>query len=150
VLPIAEVDTAMNETLPTKLRERVDSLCSTGTQHIRTHRFDAAVLSYTSAFDMLPPPKEQWGLTRPILAGIVDACFLKGDYTSAQEAIDAIRECSSLPPAPHFHLRQGQILFEQGNFEDAGEELATAFENGGDSVFDNEHPKYLEFVRKIV
>ncbi|MFT5525268.1 MAG: tetratricopeptide (TPR) repeat protein [Pirellulaceae bacterium] len=150
MLPIAEVDTAMNETLPTILRERVDRLCSTGTQYIRSHRFDAAVLSYTSAFDMLPSPKEQWCSTRPILAGIVDACFLKGDYTSAQEAIDAIRDCSSLPPAPHFHLRQGQIYFELGQFEDAGEELATAFEDAGDSIFENEHPKYLEFVRKIV
>ncbi len=137
----------MSNKLPKVIDERIEKLCAEGHQHVGSRRFDAAVLSFKAAFDLLPPPKERWKYTPDILSSITDACFLKGDFDNAHDAIDAAMQCPDAKYDPQVHLRCGKVLYELGRVVEAGSELALAFQAGGKSLFSDEDPKYLKLVR---
>jgi tetratricopeptide (TPR) repeat protein len=139
----------MTNELPSVIDRQVAKLCAEGRVHVVARRFDAAVLSYKAAFDLLPKPKERWRSTSEILASITDACFLKGDFQKARDPLDAVRECSHAALDPAFHLRLGKVLYEMGDIEQAGEELIQAYEQGGEPLFASEDPKYLRLVLDI-
>jgi hypothetical protein len=48
---------------------------------------------------------------------------------------------------PFLHLRFGQILFESGDHDLAADELIRAYMGAGDEIFENEDPKYLNFLK---
>jgi tetratricopeptide (TPR) repeat protein len=51
---------------------------------------------------------------------------------------------------PFLHLRRGQVLFELGRREEAANELTRAYGLEGEQIFEEEHPKYLNFLQRAL
>lgn len=136
----------MTTPLPDSIAGRVERLCAEGEEFVAQARYDAAVLRFTTAFRLLPRPQYRWTNTPRILASIVDAAFCKHDYFSAMEAALGALECPDVNDNPALRMKLGQILYEQGELLAARQEFAFALERGGPEVFDDEDPKYWEFM----
>ena len=132
--------------LPTSIACRITHLCEQGDEHLQRRRFDAAVLQYKGAFDLLPSPKQQWQETIVILNGIVDACLQKGDFAGAEDALEAALECPFADRDAGVQLRFGKLLFETGRRDEARQMLLQAFCQGGRKVFAPHDPKYWEWL----
>ncbi len=79
----------MSENLPASVEREVDQLCSEALVLVESKRYDAALLRYKAALDLLPPPKTQWCGGLRILQAMVDTCFLKGDFSNAEQVLYA-------------------------------------------------------------
>lgn len=132
--------------LPESIAGRVERLCAEGEEFVAQSRYDAAVLRFTTAFRLLPRPQQRWTNTPRILASIVDASFEKTDYISAMEAALGALECPDVNDNPALRLKLGQIYFEQGELAAARQEFDFALQRGGPEVFDDEDPKYWQFL----
>jgi hypothetical protein len=139
----------MATSLPDTVANRVERLCSEGDAFAADARYAAATLRFTTAFRLLPRPQERWTVTPKIFASVVDACLAKGDLISARHAALAALDCPDVRDNAALHLRLGEIYFEEGNLELAREELALAFKQGGQEVFEDEDPKYWEFLSEV-
>ncbi len=47
----------------------------------------------------------------------------------------------------HLHFRLGKCYFELGEQDRAADELCRAYMGGGKQIFDNENPRYFEFLK---
>ncbi len=138
----------MTTALPQTVAGRVEQLCSEGDAFVSSARYDAAVLRYTTAFRLMPRPQERWSTTPRVFASIIDACFAKRDFSTAWEAAMAALACPGVDTNPALRLKLGEILYEQGEFFAAREQLRFALEHGGREVFDDEDPKYWLFLAR--
>lgn len=136
----------MTTALPDSITQRIERLCSEGEAFAADDRMNAAVLRYTTALRLLPRPQDRWQVTPRVLASIIELCFDKGDYLSAREAALAALECPTVAHNPALHLKLGAIYFEEGNLTAAREQFAQALAGGGQEVFDDEDPKYWDFM----
>ncbi len=110
-------------------------------------RYEAAVAEYNEAWELVPEPKNTWEASTWILAAIADACFLMGKHESARRALEYAMGCPNGLGNPFLHLRLGQVLFEEGEKDAAADELMRAYMGGGAEVFDEDDPKYFEFLK---
>jgi tetratricopeptide (TPR) repeat protein len=139
---------AMTTELPVSIAGRIERLCAEGEAFVAEARYDAATLRFTTAFRMLPRPQERWRITPRLFASMVDSCFEKGDLESARQAVLAALECPDALDNPALRMKLGVIYFEAGEFEAAREEFASALAKGGKGVFEDEDPKYWDFVSR--
>ena len=72
------------------------------------------------------------------------------NYEEAREAFRDVMYCPGAIGNPFIHLRLGQVQFELGNLNRAGDELARAYMGKGEEIFEDEDPKYLAFVKTIL
>ena len=127
--------------------EMVKRYSSEGDELAEAERYREAIETYNRAWRLLPEPKSEWNAATWLLAAIADAAFLGGYYGSAREALDYVVYCPDALGNPFLHLRRGQVLFEQDEMDGAADELMRAFMGGGADLFENESPKYLDFLR---
>jgi len=106
-----------------------------------------------SAFQVLMPLLEQadaegWDEHLSALFSRLGDIYAQGeDYETALNAYsDAVRSPKGLGDE-HIHLRLGKTQFELGNRERAADELCRAYMGGGKELFDDEPPKYFEFLK---
>ena len=105
---------------------------------------------YFQALDLLPKPIEQWEAATWLSGRAADALFKDRKYT---EALTEIRRTMRMPGAienPFIRLRYGQLLFETGDFERAKQELLVAYATEGSAIFEDDNPKYLEFIEDVI
>ncbi len=110
---------------------------------------DAARI-YLEALEMLPKPIEQWEAATWLSGRAADALFLDRQYAAA---LDELRRTLRLPDAvsnPFIWLRHGQSLYEQGNMAESQQSLLKAYMLGGEDVFEDEHPKYLNAIKNLI
>jgi hypothetical protein len=127
--------------------ERVKRFAVAGDELVAAGEFRAAIREYNEAWGLLPEPKSDWNAATWILAAIADAAFLGGFIRTAREALDFVMVCPDAVGNPFLHLRRGEVLFEQQDFGAAADELMRAYMGGGLEIFEQEHDKYLEFLR---
>lgn len=114
-------------------------------------KFSDAIEKYQCALDIVPSPIDSHGIATEILSAIGDAYFQAGDYPSALAPFQNAVFCPNGLGNAFIHLRLGQVRFELGQFEEAADELTRAYMADGKTVFEDEDPKYLEFLKtKIV
>jgi tetratricopeptide (TPR) repeat protein len=132
--------------LPNELRETIDKLCQKGDQFAQIDQLDDALDQYEAAWELLPDPKDQWPAATWILMAAGDIYFEKRDFVAASETL---QEALCYPDGEHkfIQLRLGQSLLEIGDLNAAANMLESAFQNGGEEIFDGEDPKYLNFVK---
>lgn len=107
----------------------------------------AALRRFREAWSMLPEPREEQELTIHILAAIADCHFLLREWDDCREAIQHALRCGADPGDPFLRLRLGQSLFELGDESEAANWLAPAYLSEGSELFEQDDPKYLEFIR---
>jgi hypothetical protein len=128
------------------LQDEIDRLCAQGDAHADASRFPDALGLYWDAWDLLPEPKIDCAAATWILAAIGDANFLGRDYEAGRDNLSTVMHCPGGIGIPFLHMRLGQCQFELGDHANAADELTRAYMGGGEDLFDDEDPKYLDFV----
>jgi tetratricopeptide (TPR) repeat protein len=127
----------------------ISTLCEQGDSLALDEDYRDALVEYGKAWALLPEPKYQWEAASWVLAAIGDTLFLLGQYEKAGEVFReaVIRECPGARENPFVRFRRGQCAFETGDRQMASEELAAAFMLAGDEIFEDEDPKYFEYLK---
>jgi len=129
------------------IHQRIQTLCAAGDRLAEAQKYDEAIGRYNEAWKLIPEPATHWNASTWILAAIADASFLGGYYTSAKDALEFAMYCPDAIGNPFLHLRLGQCCFEAGELDRAGDELARAYMAAGRDIFDNDDPKYFDFLK---
>jgi tetratricopeptide (TPR) repeat protein len=137
--------------LPDSLHEEVVALSKEGDDLAEDRRFDAALAKYHAAFRLLPEPKEAWLAATWLLTAIGDSHYLSGHAEEAAAAFSRATHCPDAIGNPFLHLRLGQCRLALGDEAKAADELTRAYALGGVEVFEDEDPRFLEFLNtKII
>ncbi len=128
------------------LQSEIDRLCAEGDAHADLDRFPDALALYWQAWDLLPEPKIDYDAATWILAAVGDANFLGRDYEAGIDNLSTVMHCPGGIGIPFLHMRLGQCQFELGDHARAIDELTRAYMGGGADLFDDEDPKYLDYL----
>jgi tetratricopeptide (TPR) repeat protein len=140
---IEEVDDA--------LYSRITELCEEGDEAQAEGEYKAAIVKYDEAWNLLPDPKEKWEASTWILSAIADACFLAGHKEAALETLRYAMTCPGAIGNPFLHMRLGQSLLDtDGDEAQVVDELLRAYMGAGEEIFEDEDPRYLDFLRSRV
>jgi tetratricopeptide (TPR) repeat protein len=132
--------------LPDPIHEEITRLCAAGDGHAEQQAYPAALASYWAAWDLLPEPKTDWEAATWILVAIGDANFLGGDFIAGRDNLSNAMRCPEAIGNPFIHLRLGQCQFEVGDHERAADELMRAYMGAGREIFEQDDPKYFQFL----
>ncbi len=129
------------------LYAEIQGLCRLGDEQAEAGNYPAALKEYWRAFDLVPEPKTSWEATTWILVAIGDANFLGKDYQAGIDNLSSAMHCPGAIGNPFIHLRLGQCQFEAGNTTRAADELMRAYALEGEDIFEEDDPKYLQFLK---
>ena len=132
--------------LETIIDERIKVLCKEGDAFVEESDFKSGLVKYWESYDLLPEPKIQWEAATWILTSIGDANYLSGDYQAGRDNFAAAMHCPDAIGNPFIHMRLGQCCFELGELEKAADELTRAYMGAGETIFEEDDPKYLEYL----
>lgn len=125
---------------------KVRQLGLIGDDHLENDRFEKALETYQAAWDLLPDPAEECTAAPSILTSMGNAKFHLGNFQEAITDLSRALELADQSDAPFLLLRLGQCFYECGDHEQAAEELSIACIAAGTILFENDDPKYLEFL----
>ncbi|MEX2214115.1 MAG: hypothetical protein WD768_08310 [Phycisphaeraceae bacterium] len=141
----------MARSLKRAIQLQLDQLVAEAERLVAREEFVAAWAKYGEAMDLLPNPKEQWEAATWLLVAMGDVRIVaKQDYGKALKAFEAAVQCPAGLGNAFIHLRLGQCYFELGDRTRASDELTRAFMAGGREVFEDQDPKYIEFLGTIL
>ncbi len=127
--------------------ERIKALCAEGDTLAEREEYVAAIAKYKAAFVLIPEPWYIYEASDWVLAAIGDALFFMKRYEQAQQVFnDAVTHCAEARTNPFFCMRLGQVYLELGNEQQAENWLAGAVMLKGKKMFDDEDPKYWQFI----
>ena len=129
---------------------QITLLCQAADNHLGAGEVAVAIERYEEAFALLPVPREQWEAATSILAALADAEFERQGFEAVRRLATRAMDCPGGLGNPFLHLRLGQAAFELGDSDRAKDELARAFMDGGDTVFEADDPKYRRFIRELL
>src|SRR5262245_27272614 len=102
----------MRMELSEELHARMNAACSYGDFLAEQGKYLAALEQYEAAWELLPPPAEQWSAATWILAAKGDALFRLRDFDGARRQFEGALSCPDGVGNPFVHLRLGQSLHE--------------------------------------
>lgn len=129
-----------------ELHERIVALSSEGDELAAQSCFEEAIARYNEAWALIPEPRTDWNASTWVLAALGDAFFLGGHIPAARRPLEYAMRCPAGIGNPFLHLRLGQVLFEEGEFDRAADELIRAYMGAGEEIFSAEDPKYRAFL----
>jgi tetratricopeptide (TPR) repeat protein len=137
----------MPHSLETHLHSQIKDLCARGDALVEQRKFEDAFASYRDALDLVPEPAEEWEATTWILTAIGDLYFLARKFEKALRAFEDAVRCPGGLGNPFIHLRLGQCAYEAGDYDRSASELTRAHVGAGLEIFEDQDPKYLQFLR---
>ena len=135
------------EQLTDEVYAKIQHLCARGDQHASTRDFADALKFYWLAWDLVPQPKTNWDAATWILGAIGDVNFQGHDYEAGRDNLTNAMTCPGGLGNPFLHLRLGQCQFELGELDRAADELMRAYMGAGADIFQDQDPKYVEFLK---
>ncbi len=129
------------------VHNQITSLCESGDSLAENEKYAEAINLYWKAWDLLPESQHNYDASTWILVAIGDANFLNNDFEAGRDNLSNAMRCPDAIGNPFIHMRLGQCQFELGNFQRAGDELARAFLLEGNEIFENDDPKYLNWIK---
>lgn len=139
-----------NSQLRDSIYEEICKLSKMGNELLEKHEYLDAIELYHQAFDLIPEPFESHKASTWLLTAVGDTYFLIKEYSDALHALEEAMYCPEAIGNPFIHLRLGQTLFELGESDKAREELARAYLGGGKEIFEDEDPKYYEYLKTFM
>jgi tetratricopeptide (TPR) repeat protein len=133
-----------------KTRDRIDDYCRAGDKAADSRKFEAAIAFYSKARDLLPAPKQQWEAETWIACAIGDAWFMQNEF---EAALVFFLDACIAPRGDEntfVQLRTGQCLFKTNDLKKAQAHLFSAYEMGGEEVFDDEDPEYFSAIAALI
>lgn len=140
--------TAMD--LPQEIHKRVEEISSKGESLAERGAYREAIEQYIEALNLLPEPVTNWEACTWLLVAIGDTNFQASNYEQAKNALSDSMHCPGAVGNSFIHLRLGQVQFELGDKERAADELARAYMGAGSEIFEEDDPKYFEFVKSVL
>jgi len=128
----------------------IQEILSRADKHTDNGEYMQSLALLRDAVSLIPEPFQDHPMSAEVIAAIGDNYFLMGELEKAQEAYSDVMACGDSPANPYVRLRRGQIAFELGDIKKAETELACAYMNGGEEIFQDEDPKYLAFIKPIL
>ena len=125
-------------------------LSKLGDFHAEQKDFEKAIEMYQQAFDLVPDPFEAYKASTWLLTVIGESYLFMSDYENARHTLQDAMYCPEAIGNPYIHLRLGQAQFELGNFERSQDEFARAYIMGGKEIFEQENPKYYEYLKTFL
>lgn len=126
--------------------ERIKTLCAEGDHAWQNDDSVGSLKLYWEAWDLLPEPAEEWEAATWILGAIGDVNYQIGDFQAGRDNLSVAMRCPGGLGNPFLHLRLGQCRFELKEFERAADDLARAYMGAGDEIFQEEDPKYFQWL----
>ena len=136
--------------LPDALYDEIRALCADGDLLAKEEKYAGAIQFYERAWNLLPEPRADWDTATWILAAIGDVKFFAGDFDGCRQVLQEAMHCPGAIGDPFLHLRLGQSELEVGNRERAADELARAYMGAGKDIFDQDDPRYFQFVKTVL
>jgi hypothetical protein len=133
--------------LSDSVHAEIKRLCAVGDEHAGRRAYPDALASYWAAWDLLPEPKTEWEAATWVLVAIGDANYLGGDFVAGRDNLSNAMRCPGAIGNPFIHFRLGQCQFEVGNHDRAADELMRAYMGVGREIFDQDDPKYFQFLQ---
>jgi len=127
--------------------EEAERLFDAGNDLVDAGRDAEALVRFQAAWSALPEPREEQDPSVPILGAIADCHFHLGRWADCRQAVQQAFRCGGGLENPFLRLRLGQGLYELGEEREAANWLAPAYLSEGRALFEQDAPKYLEFVR---
>ena len=120
--------------------ERIVAFYEEGEKLVRDGRIGSALVQYADAWALIPDPKERWTLSTSVISAIADCWFLAGKYDEVLRALEFGMNCPGAAGNPFLHLRLGQALLEEGEYDRALKALMRAYEAHGEEIFAHQDP----------
>lgn len=136
----------LDDTLHRRITEHTDR----GNEYCRTDALAQAIEEYKKALALIPEPLEDWEASTWVLVAVGDCYFLLDDFRQAHTYLSRAIHCPGALGNFFIHLRLGQVQLELGNQKRAKDELARAYMAGGEEAFQDEDPKYFNFIRRFM
>lgn len=130
------------------VHRKLTELTELGNERYDVEAYASAIEVWREALQLLPEPRSQWEAALWIHASIADAQFLQGNFEEARSASFDALNCPDSLDNPLVLLRLGQSSFELGMQSDALEYLTRAYMLEGATLFDEEKPDYLIFLKE--
>jgi len=140
----------MESELDPELADRIDELSEQGDELMENEDFNGAYELYVQALELLPEPIHENMEATWLFVSLGDSYFFPGDFEQAQQAYREAVQCPEGLGNPYVHLRLGQCAFEMKNLDRAADELTRAYMGEGDQIFEDEDPKYFEFLKSRI
>jgi tetratricopeptide (TPR) repeat protein len=137
----------MPNEIPTEAYDSIKRLCSEGDGFFNAEKYPDAVEKYRQALKLIPLPIENYEAATWVWAAIGDAYFSMRNFSESADAFFRSLNCPGALENPFIYLRLGQSFFEAGQLERAANELTKAYMLGGREIFNDEEPKYFEYLK---
>jgi hypothetical protein len=133
--------------IPDDIHEKIQRLCAEGDAILEARDYSRAYERYMAALSLVPEPKQGFEATTWILAALGDLYFFSREFAQVKNVLTDAMHCPGAIGNPFLHLRLGQAQFELGNLERSADELCRAYMGAGKEIFENDDPKYFEFLK---
>ena len=138
--------------LSREISEMLDELAEQGNEFLEYEQTDEALEAWTKGLNLIPSPQNAYSEAVWFLVSISDIYFENYDFQTALKYLeDAMGNLSGEGITnPYALLRAGQCYLEVGDEKNAIEYLLKAFMFEGEEFFDDEDPKYFDFLQSNV
>ncbi len=137
----------MAGTIPERDHELIRGFCAEGDELLGAGDHAAAINKYRAAWELVPSDKVNWEASTWILSSVGEAYFQIQDFPTALNRYERAVQCPGGLGNPYIHLRLGQLYYETGNHDASADELTRAYMGAGSSIFEDDDPKYLDFLK---
>jgi len=134
--------------LDEKLETRIYDLTAVGDEAGENGDYDTQIEKYGEAWTIVPEPKSEYEDVHWILGNIAEGYYSKGDMANAKKYyLEAIAYPDGAEDSLN-NLRVGQFYFEEDPVL-AKKYLTKARDLSEGRIFEDEDPKYGEFVKEV-
>ncbi|MFC4994529.1 hypothetical protein [Rubritalea tangerina] len=135
--------------LEPSLKQEVITLCNKALEAQEEERFHASNRDLYKVFELLPEPKKDWKAYIWLISNIADNHFEQEEYQQGLTHLNTVFELDEeASQNAYLCLRRGQCALELGEETLANELLTQAFKLEGKELFEDEHSKYLKFIKQ--
>src|SRR5688572_3086729 len=122
--------------LDSSTQKMIVALSNEGDKYLDEGAFDDALKSYQAALDLLPEPKHQWEAATSVFTAIGETLYFMANYAEALRPLQHATMCPGGLGNGLIHLRLGQVYYELGDYDKAGDELTRAYMAEGTAIFE--------------
>jgi hypothetical protein len=136
--------------LPAETFAAIRAKAEEGERRMAAGDYHGAFGLFVEALKLIPEPQEQWNAAGWLLVALGENAIRAGSFQAAEGPLTDAMWCPGTIGNPWVHLRSGQVRFELGQTDRAGDELARAYMGGGREIFDGQDPKYFALVERLL
>ena len=130
--------------------DRIDAICEEADLLFEEEKSEEAIAKYQEALTLLPEPLEEYEPSAWLISSIGDVYFFDEEYEKAVAQFEHAMTCIDSEDNPYLLLRAGQCYFELNQMQEAEDALHEAYLIEGEEIFEEEEPKYWEFLKSKI